>query len=286
MTLYDICWYFILYSFIGWIIEVVFHAVKLGKIMNRGFLNGPVCPVYGFGMVAVLSVYNSIGIDNIVVIFIEGIILTTSIELLAGFILDKAFHARWWNYSNVPLNLNGYICLRFSIIWGVAVAFVLKLFNPTLYAFTIKLIKPRIGWPILAFLIITFIVDTVVTALTLIGLNKQLNELDNISKRLHVVSDKLTQDIGEGSINAAQKIQTAQIKYSLAKAELKQDIEESELEVRNQLLKRSNEIKRKITSNKHFGSGRLINVFPNATHNQHSEFFNELKARIHNDKQN
>ena len=80
----------------------------------------------------------------------------------------------------------------------------------------------------------TFIVDTVVTALTLIGLNKQLTELDNISKRLHTVSDKLTQDIGEGSINAAQKIQTAQIKYTLAKAELKQDIEESEIEVRNQ----------------------------------------------------
>lgn len=286
MTLYDICWYFILYSFIGWVIEVVYHAVTLGKMMNRGFLNGPVCPVYGFGMVAVLSVYTSIGIDNSAVIFVEGIILTTTIELIAGFILDKAFHARWWNYSNVPFNLNGYICLKFSIIWGAAVVFVLKVFNPTLYAFTINLIKPRIGWPIVAFLMVTFIVDTVVTALTLIGLNKQLKELDNISRKLHVVSDKLTQDISESSINAAQKVQTAQIKYSLAKAELKQDIEESEIEARNILLKRSNEIKRKITANKHFGSGRLINVFPNATHDKYSEFFEELKTRLQSGKQN
>ena len=277
MILYDICWYFILYSFIGWVIEVIYHAVTLGKVMNRGFLNGPVCPVYGFGMIAVISIYNIIGSDLSGIIFIEGIILTTTIELIAGFILDKAFHARWWDYSNVPLNLNGYICLKFSIIWGCAVVFVLKIFNPTLKAFTIDLIEPNWGWPIIIFLVLVFIVDTVVTALTLIGLNKQLAELDNISKRLHKISDKLTENISDSSIKTAQKVQEAQIMYSLAKSELKQDLEESEDEIYNKLSAKYSEIKYKITKNKHFGSGRLINVFPNVKHRDYNYLINELK---------
>ncbi|MCQ2531869.1 MAG: hypothetical protein MJ093_04095 [Saccharofermentans sp.] len=271
MTLYDICWYFVLYSFIGWVIEVIFHAVTLGKIMNRGFLNGPVCPVYGFGMIAVLSVYEFVGIDNSIVIFIEGIILTTTIELLAGFILDKAFHARWWNYSNVPFNLHGYICLKFSIIWGAAVVFVLKIFNPTLYALTIYLLSPKYGWPLLLLLLLVFIVDTVVTALTLIGLNKQLKELDSISKKLHVLSDKLTEDISLKSINAAQKVQNTQIQYSLGKSELQDKYDE----IRNRIL-----------AHRHYGSGRLINAFPNVIHNEYHHLLEDLKNRIQQPKAN
>ena len=277
MILYDICWYFILYSFIGWVIEVIYHAVTLGKVMNRGFLNGPVCPVYGFGMAAVISVYSLIGIDNAFIVFIEGIVLTTSIELIAGYILDKSFHTRWWNYSQVPLNLNGYICLKFSIIWGFAVVFVLKIFNPVLKAFTIDIIKPKWGWPIIAFLLLLFITDTICTVITLIGLNRKLKELDAIGKSIHDISDKLTHDISTKSIKTAQKVHTSQIRYSLAKAELKQEFKESEEEFQNKMLKKYNEIKNNITKHKHYGAGRLINAFPNATHNNYHQIFDELR---------
>jgi len=89
LTFYDICWFFIVYSVAGWITEVVFQAVVKGKVVNRGFLNGPVCPVYGFGMIAVITVYTAVGSDNSGVIFVEGVVLTTLIELVAGFILDN-----------------------------------------------------------------------------------------------------------------------------------------------------------------------------------------------------
>ena len=121
-------------------IEVSYHAVTLGKVINRGFLNGPVCPVYGCGVLMVLSVLYIIGkifgIDtdvansNVLLLFVVGIVFATLVELMAGFALDRLFHTRWWNYNDRKYNLNGYICLEFSIIWGLAIAFVLRVIQP------------------------------------------------------------------------------------------------------------------------------------------------------------
>ena len=118
MTYYQICWYFLIYSFGGWALEVVYHAVACGKVINRGFLNGPVCPVYGFGVLSVFAMMNTFqgsGYQlNDGMIFLFGVILATAVELIAGWLLDVCFHARWWDYSNKPLNFHGYICLEFS----------------------------------------------------------------------------------------------------------------------------------------------------------------------------
>ena len=117
MTYYQICWYFLIYSFGGWALEVVYHAVACGKVINRGFLNGPVCPVYGFGVLSVFAMMNTFqgsGYQlNDGMIFLFGVILATAVELIAGWLLDVCFHARWWDYSNKPLNFHGYICLEF-----------------------------------------------------------------------------------------------------------------------------------------------------------------------------
>ena len=83
LTPYDICCFFLIYSFAGWVIEVIFHVVVGGKIINRGFLNGPVCPVYGFGMISVLLIYNLVGTDNTFIVFLEGLVFTPLIELVA-----------------------------------------------------------------------------------------------------------------------------------------------------------------------------------------------------------
>ena len=126
MTYFQICLYFLIYSFGGWVVEVIFHAVALGKVINRGFLNGPVCPVYGFGVLSVFALLNTIqGSGRQMsdgMIFVFGIVLATAVELVAGWLLDVCFHARWWDYSDKPFNFHGYICLEFSLIWGLAIA--------------------------------------------------------------------------------------------------------------------------------------------------------------------
>ncbi len=265
LSFYDICCFFVIYSFLGWVVEVVFHVVVAGKIINRGFLNGPVCPVYGFGMISVLLMYNIIGIDNAFVIFLEGVVFTTLIELIAGFILDKCFHARWWDYSKMPLNLNGYICAGFSIIWGLAVVFVIKLVHVVIYHFSSGMIPPKIGWPVLILLYVVFITDTVVTALTIIGLNKKLEELDHISASIKNVSDKLTDRIGNRSLNALQKAQESAVQASLAKSELED---------------RYDQLKADVIKHTHYGAGRLLRAFPEMKHRDYEQILEEIRNKI------
>ncbi|MBP5180159.1 MAG: putative ABC transporter permease [Clostridiales bacterium] len=273
LTPYDICWFFVVYSLAGWIIEVIFHATVKGKVVNRGFLNGPVCPVYGFGMIMVLVIYNLIGIDNAFVIFLEGLVFTTLIELFAGFILDKFFHARWWDYSKMPLNLNGYICAGFSIIWGLAVVFVIKLVHVFIYRITSAFVPERIGWPILMALYVLFIADTVVTVLTVIGLNKKLEELDRISASLKTMSNRMSDRIGNNSLKAVQKAQESAVQAKLGKAEF-----ESELQQRYDTLKAS------ITEHRHFGAGRILRAFPDIQHRDYKTVIEDLKKRINERK--
>ena len=277
MDLYAACCYFLIYSFLGWVIEVVYHAVTLGKIMNRGFLNGPVCPVYGFGMTAVLFMFNILGTDDPVAVFIIGTLLTTVIELTAGWALYTFFHARWWDYSNMPLNLGGYICPAFSMIWGLAVLAVVRIAHPAIEAVTVGLIPVSILLPLIVILMILMIIDTSVTAATLIGLNKKLRELDDISKAMRDYSDKLTEKIGKRTIATTQSAQTARVQAALAKAELKDaaDITKADLEQRYE------EIRASILRHRHYGAGRLINVFPNVNHRYYRDILDDIKSKLH-----
>ena len=129
--IYKFLWYFMVYSFLGWCVEIVFCAVTTGKVVNRGFLNGPLCPIYGFGMVAILGFFDHLmlvlgaeGKSNAFMLFLGGVFITTAIELFGGWALDKLFHIRWWDYSDKPFNFHGYICPEFSFFWGIGTVFV------------------------------------------------------------------------------------------------------------------------------------------------------------------
>ncbi|MDE7389351.1 MAG: putative ABC transporter permease [Lachnospiraceae bacterium] len=121
-TFYDIIWIFISYAFLGWCAEVIYAASIKGHYINRGFNTGPVCPIYGVGMLSVLMFLEGIK-DNLPLLFISSVIFTSVIEFLVGFVLEKLFHEKWWDYTNEPFNIKGYICLRFSILWGLACVF-------------------------------------------------------------------------------------------------------------------------------------------------------------------
>ena len=102
---YFLVFSFLGFSFLGWCVEVAYQAVSKGLVVNRGFLNGPVCPIYGFGVLAVFFLLQITGDgefyeQNALKVFIFGVVLATAVELFGGWILDKAFHARWWDYSD------------------------------------------------------------------------------------------------------------------------------------------------------------------------------------------
>lgn len=101
--------YFFIYSFLGWTVESIGCSIASKRTINRGFLNGPICPVYGFGAVIVISLLGRF--NNVVIVFLLGMILTTILEYFTGFILETLFHAKWWDYSDRKFNIKGRVCL-------------------------------------------------------------------------------------------------------------------------------------------------------------------------------
>ena len=147
---------FFIYAFLGWCTEVAFAAFKERRFVNRGFLNGPICPVYGFGVVAVIHFLTPLR-SNLLLLYLGSAILVTAIEWLTGFILEKVFHNKWWDYSNRFLNINGRICLLYSVFWGVLTLFLIKIINPKIDILIAK-IKDKISIKKLKLIILIVII--------------------------------------------------------------------------------------------------------------------------------
>ena len=302
MTYYQIAAYFLIYSFLGWCLEVVYAAIKIGKVINRGFLNGPVCPVYGFGVIAVFALTKTVlpnlyamseermstgsEAGELIILFLMGMILTTLIELIAGWLLDVCFHARWWDYSNVPLNFKGYICLPFSIIWGVAIVFVVKVVQPLMEKGSTFNEPTQAGWIIMAILYVIYVADFIVTVLIVAGMNKKLTELDEIQQKMRIVSNGLSKTLGENTIQtqqkldetkaqAQQKVDEARLQAHLASAEMK-DRQEEAME---KLRARKAALEQQLLANRVFGAGRLIRAFPGAVHDRYDSVLDALKEK-------
>ena len=185
-------WFFITYAFLGWCVEVVFQAMTKGEFINRGFLNGPVCPIYGFGMITLLYFLGPL-VDKVLFLFIGSVLLTSLLEYITGFVLEKVFNDKWWDYSETPFNIRGYICLSFSIMWGLGAVFMIQLVHPSIFKFT-SIFYNKLGNYLLVLLLLYFIADFIITIVGILKINKRLRLLEAMSKRLHFYSE----GIGEG----------------------------------------------------------------------------------------
>ena len=235
MTDYQIYCYFLIYAFLGWVVEVSYHAIKNHKIVNRGFLCGPWCPVYGFGMLGVLAATGQIALlqgvrepyeVNVIILFIAGVVITTSIELVAGWILYVLFHARWWDYSRERFNLKGFICLKFSILWGLGVVLVIKVVHPLIQVLAISLVPERIGIYILGCVYLFLFIDFAITLSVIAGMNKYFTELDALQATMKIPSDKMTGVIAANAMQASGMIEEGQLQTALAKAEFRDATEQ------------------------------------------------------------
>ncbi len=290
MSYYQIAWYFMIYSFAGWLLEEIYHAVNKGIIVNRGFLNGPLCPVYGFGALSIFVMSDLIGQEGsgeqiekipLWLLFIGGVILATLIELIAGFLLDKLFHARWWDYSDKPFNLHGYICLEFSLIWGLIIAFAMRVIQPYIrsHSFQNK-IPSRYGWFLLLLLYGSFLVDIIATVITVNHFNKQLEEVDKLTKGLRKVSDGVTEVIGKTTIQTALAMQEGRERLQ----EHAEDRADRALEARDRMEKRREELIKNLGKGSLFGSGRLLKAFPRMQHREFDEVIAEIRRKKREEK--
>ena len=166
-SLYHVLAFFLIYSCIGWCLEVIFAAATTGQLVNRGFLNGPVCPIYGFGMVIVLFALTPLQ-GSVLLLYIGGVILPSALELVGGWALYKLYHTRWWDYSDFPFNIGGYICLEFCLLWGVGTLVVMRIVHPVV-AGLVDMIPPFVGFVVMCVLYAVYAADVVVTAFAASG---------------------------------------------------------------------------------------------------------------------
>ena len=291
--LYHFVWLFFIYAFLGWCTEVSYAALVTGKFVNRGFLNGPVCPVYGFGAVIVLAALTPLA-DNLLLLFLGSMALTSALEWLTGFALEKLFHQRWWDYSDQPFNLNGYICLRFSVAWGFACLFVVKLLHPTVLLF-IRLIPQILGVVLLALMGAVMTADLAATVSTVVKLNRRLEQIDELAARIKEASNEFGENLADRVLEAAEvgagwKEDLDELSFKLAerRAELADSLEEWEAhreehraQVRRQL-EEWREAMENLHSGEFFGRRRLLRAFPRLRSIDHRDALERLRRRAEN----
>lgn len=201
--MYQFLWIFFIYAFLGWCLEVAYAALVTGSFVNRGFLNGPVCPIYGFGVVLVVACLTPLQ-DNALLLFAGSVVLASALEWVTGFVLEKLFQQRWWDYSDEPFNLNGYICLRFSLAWGIACLLVMEVIHPTVLAF-IAWLPRRAGWAVLGGAVVGMAVDVLATVKGVLRMTEHLRQIDEIAGKIREGSDELGQSISRRVVDLSEK---------------------------------------------------------------------------------
>lgn len=202
VDLYEWAWVWLIYAVIGWCCEVIFVAANEGHFVNRGFLAGPVCPIYGFGVAAVLFCLWPVA-DNLLLLFIGGVMVTSVLEFLTGFVLEKIFHEKWWDYTGQPFQLGGYICLKFSLMWGLGCLLVVRVVHPLVMRF-IRWLHPVAGRIFLAAAFVLLAVDLGVTVASLLKIKKRVRLLHELESRIRELSDGLGKNLAAGALAASR----------------------------------------------------------------------------------
>ena len=234
-TWYQMGWIVLIYSCLGWCAEVAFAALKTGKFVNRGFLNGPVCPIYGFGILSVVLVLEPVK-DNLLLLFFGSMVFTSLLEFIAGFAMERIFHDKWWDYSNNPFNIKGYICLEFSIIWGIACVLVVDIIHPIIMKL-VNALPHTLGLWLMGALYVLLVTDAVLTLVELLKLPKRFKAMEELEAAITAVSDAMGENIYDSVERGRQRSEAFNEKHP--------DIAEKSREYMADMLEKRSEINQK-----------------------------------------
>ncbi len=185
---YRVFYCFFIYCFVGWIWECCYCSVIEGKLINRGFLNGPVIPIYGCAATLIfLGFYNPYmvhlaterSVEAYVTIYVLGAVIASLLEYITSYSMEKMFHAKWWDYSHLPLNIHGRICLLISLFWGLASVFLVKVLHPLVLSLIDVL--PRTPGEVAGYaIIVIFIADIVSTVIATVHLDQKITYIQKL----------------------------------------------------------------------------------------------------------
>ena len=186
---------FISYAFLGWCMEVTCMFIQYKKFINRGFLIGPYCPIYGWGALAITILLKRY-MEDPLVLFVMSTIICSIIEYLTSYFMEKKYHARWWDYSNKKFNINGRICLETLIPFGILGVAIMYGTNPILFKLYNQI--PQLVINILTvILFIGFIVDNIISSNIISSINVEENKL--IKDNTEEITEKIKQVLRQKS---------------------------------------------------------------------------------------
>ncbi len=202
-SLYEMFHIFIFWAFIGWCIEVCYMTLETGEYQNRGFLNMPICPIYGFGVIMVTVFFRPLS-HTVIPLFFATSFLCTSFELLVGIGMEKLFGARWWDYSHERFNFRGYICMKVSILWGLGCVLVIRVVQPMVET-VVDNIPVRLGLALIVIWSALIVIDLIASICAVNKLNSRLKQIDEISKLMLHSAVKIGGKLSKETLGAKEK---------------------------------------------------------------------------------
>lgn len=206
-----------LYSFLGWCGEMVYCSLGQRRLCEkRGFLNGPICPIYGHGALLVLMTG---GYQTPLETFLIGAIQTSAVEYLTSYLMERLFHMRWWDYSRKRFNLNGRICLLNSTLFGLACVLLCHVVQPFLIDYVHQLLRSGAGIPLAFALTVIYIIDIVLSVRSAIQIGNRL-------EKLHAIHDELTDKLERLKAEQQQALEAQKERVEEFVSAARQSVEE------------------------------------------------------------
>lgn len=244
---------FLIYSFLGWLCESIYCSIPAKRFINRGFLNGPICPVYGVGGVIIVLLLEPFQ-NNLLLLYCFGVLITSIVEYITGFLLETIFHTRWWDYSNRRFQIHGRVCLRNSLLFGVMAVILMKCIHPPLLRLLETIPSALLPW-IGGAAFICLAADTVISARAALQLSGKLQELETVLEELRIKSEE------------KRKAGLASLQKTLSSSH-------------EELIHRLKEQQADIEKNLHLLHRRLLNAFPSMNSPKYRDAFLHLREAI------
>lgn len=245
---------FMIYSFVGWCIEVAGRLIEDKRFINRGFLIGPYCPIYGYGGILITLLLKKYTEDPFT-LFIMAILVCGILEYATSYFMEKIFKARWWDYSKRRFNINGRVCLETIIPFGLLGLLIMYVTNPFLIG-KLELLSENWLNALFWVLLVIYVIDTVVSTVVISYIKKALKFVAEKVDTTEELTKKIKEVLSKKSVlhrrlaNAYPKLQAVKIKIKEKTEEIKKQVEEQSREVIEQIKNQKDEIKGQIENQK------------------------------------
>ena len=284
-SLYEMCLLFIVWSFIGWAIEVCAHALKMGEYSNRGFLSMPICPIYGFGVLIITILLHPF-MDIPILMFICSSLICTAFELFVGVTMKMIFHNVWWDYSDEHFNFKGYICLKTSILWGMGCLIVEYCAEPQI-EWLVDSIPTTAGTVFIGVMGVLIIIDCSNSVAAVYKLNLRLKEISEISEKMYNSSQKLGKALADTALTAVDKgseaaaaIYVKRMEGEVKAAELRNDIKENITDMKDETVEKLRARYDALVAFSDKNVERMIKAFPSMHSVKYRKEFENIRAKL------